>query len=343
MSPQASVIIVNWNGRAYLDECLRALQEQDYPDFEVVLVDNGSTDGSAEWVAKHHPWVRLIRLPCNVGFAAGNNVGIRATQSQYVVTLNNDTRVEQGWLTALVTAAETDPRVGMCASLMLYAHTPGVIDSAGIAVDWTGTAWPRCWGEQAWPSPPGPLSRSPSATASSNGRGEKPQEVFGPCAGAALYRRAMLEDVGLFDEDFFAYYEDVDLAWRGRLQGWRCLYVPTAKVYHVHSATGEVGSAFKAYYLSRNRLWTILKNYPAPWLWLFWSLVLVYDGLSLLEAIRRGQGRAALRGRRDAWRWWREMWARRKRIQARRSPEFRFWEQVERPRLRRWLQRRLSW
>ena len=207
----ATVVIPTWNGRCLLDACLAGLGGQTWRDFEIVIVDNGSTDGTASWMQDRYPDVQVIANDRNLGFAAAVNQGIRASASRYVVTLNNDTEPAPGWLAALVATAERDPSVGMCASKMLFADRPGVINSTGIYLDRTGIAWDRRGGEP------------------DDERGTEPVEVFGPCGGAALYRRTMLDEVGLFEEDFFAYLEDVDLAWRARLAGWRCLYVPAAR------------------------------------------------------------------------------------------------------------------
>lgn len=276
---KASIVILNWNGRHYLDDCLTSVAAQTYPNFETILVDNGSGDGSADWVAERFPAVRLIRNRANVGFAAGNNQAIRASLGSYIATLNNDTRVEPDWLACLVRAVETDRRVGMCASKMLFADRPETINSTGICLAPAGIAWDRRGGE--------PDDRAET----------EPLEVFGPCAGAALYRKEMLARVGLFDEDFFAYLEDVDLAWRARLAGWRCLYVPTARVYHVHSGTSVEGSRFKGRLLGRNKVWTIAKNYPTRQLLLRLPLILAYDLAAVLYVLLvRGDG-APLAGR----------------------------------------------
>lgn len=277
-SPLVSVIVVNWNGLAYLERCLDALMRQTLEGFEVVLVDNGSSDGSVEMVRRKHPRVRVIPLPHNVGFAAGNNVGIRSCDSPFVATLNNDTEPRPDWLERLVQPALEDGSVGMVASKMLFAGRPGVINSAGIALDPAGIAWDRMGGQ-------------------ADGEGGGVEEVFGPCAGAALYRRAMLDEVGLFDEDFFAYLEDLDLAWRGRLAGWRAVYAPQAVVYHVHSATGVEGSQFKSYHLGRNKIWTIAKNYPAPQLFLALPLILAYDIAATTYGLATRRDLASLSGR----------------------------------------------
>jgi GT2 family glycosyltransferase len=277
--PLVSVIIANFNGAQHLEPCLNAVLAQDYPRFEVILADDGSTDGSPAIVREKFPVVRVLENAHNRGFCAANNQAIRASHGDYIVTLNNDTQVELGLLAGMVRVAEADSAIGACAPLIILAHRQ-VIDSAGIEVDWAGIAWQRRRGE--------PI-----------GADRDPEEVFGACAGAALYRRAMLDEIGLFDEQYFAYYEDVDLAWRAKLAGWRCLHVPTAIVHHVHSAFWGKQPGRKTYLLVRNKLLTIIKNYPWPELLLGWPLVLAYDLLSLGYAIWRGQGINALRGRWD--------------------------------------------
>jgi GT2 family glycosyltransferase len=282
--PAISVVIANWNGRHHLAACLPALAEQTLPPDEVIVVDNGSTDGSVAWLEASFPSVRVLANDRNRGFAAANNQGIDAARGDYVALLNNDARPMAGWLAALNQAVEGDPRRGMAASLMVFADRPGVINSTGICVDRLGISWDRQGGR-------------PVAAA-----GEAEVEVFGASAGAALYRRALFDDVGVFDEAFFAYLEDVDLAWRARWRGWQAVFAPSALVYHAHSATGQEGSPFKTYWLSRNKLLVIAKNYPAPFLWRYLPLILAYDGLSLGNALAGGRGLSALRGRLAGWR-----------------------------------------
>jgi len=276
---QVSVILLNWNGLHYLKDCLPSLMAQTYTDFEVILADNGSTDGSVEWGKANYPQVRLICNETNVGFCVANNRAIRAITSPYVVLLNNDTRVEPGWLAALVEAAESDSTVGMCASKMLFADHPDMINSTGISLDPVGIAWDRRGGEPDDPQEHGPI------------------EVFGPCGGAALYRRAMLDQIGLFDEDLVAYLEDLDLAWRARLAGWRCLYAPSARVYHVHSGTWVKNSPWKSRLLGRNKVWTIAKNYSTDRLLIYLPLIVAYDLAAVLFALVAQRDVNPLRGR----------------------------------------------
>jgi GT2 family glycosyltransferase len=263
MTTRVSVIILNWNGRHFLERCLESLEAQTFQDFEIVLVDNGSEDGSVPFLKEHFPQVRILLNRENTGFAAANNQAIRATDSEFIATLNNDTEVEPNWLEELVRAIETDERVGACASKMLFADQPGMINSTGIALDRAGIAWDRCGGEQDDPNE------------------KEVTEVFGACAGAALYRRAMLEEIGLFDEAFFAYLEDVDLAWRAQWADWKTLYVPTARVLHFHSGTGGEGSYFKNWHLGRNKVWVIAKNYPWPQMLWYLPIILIYDLASI--------------------------------------------------------------
>lgn len=294
--PSVSVIVLNWNGQRYLERCLGSLSTQTFPEYEIILVDNGSTDGSVDFVRQRFPDVRIVRNASNIGFSAGNNAGIRASEGRYVATLNNDTDVDSRWLEELVCAMESDPAVGMCASKMLRWHQPGVIDSAGVNVDVLGFAWDRCGGER------------------DDGSNSRPVEVFGVCAGAALFRREMLDQVGLFDPDFFIYLEDVDLAWRARSQGWKCLYVPTAVVYHIHAGTVGEETSFKSRLLGRNKVWLLCKNYPFPALLWYGPLILAYDLMAVGHSLAAGRGLSVLRGRVEALSRIPRMLAKRRRI-----------------------------
>lgn len=306
---RVAVIVVNWNGRAHLARCLPALAEQSYTNFEIVVVDNASTDGSVEWLYQAWPDVQLIEAGANLGFAAANNLAIAVTEAPWVALVNNDTVPEPGWLEAMVAAGGSDERVGSVASLMLFLDQPDVINSAGINVDPVGIAWDRLGGAPA--------------TA-----GESATEVFGASAGAALFRRAALDDVAevgrdgrceVFDERFFMYMEDVDLAWRLRLRGWRSVYAPTAQVLHRGSASAGEGSPFKNRLLARNKLWTVLKNYPTAPLARNSMAVLFYDLASApYRLLVQGQA-AALLGRLDALGGLGETLRRRRVVQARRT------------------------
>lgn len=239
-----SVIIVNYNGRVFLEKCISSLLVQSYPAVEIVLVDNGSCDGSIEYVKKEFPSVKIIANRENLGFAKGNNIGIKAAKGKLIATVNNDTVVVSTWVEELVKAINSDENVGMCASKMLFMKNPELINSTGICISRSGACWDR-----------GMFERD-------KGQYKSIEEVFGPCGGGAMYRKSMLDEIGLFDEDFFAYMEDADLAFRGRLAGWKCLYVPKAVVYHVHGGTGGYASDFTIYHGNRNIIWICFKNFP---------------------------------------------------------------------------------
>ena len=240
-----SVIIVNYNGKSFLDKCMGSLLRQSYPAVEITMVDNGSADGSVAYLKERYPGVKVIENRENLGFAVANNIGIRAAKGELIATLNNDTEAAPRWLEELVKAMLSDESVGMCASKMLRMDDPTVIDSTGICVSRSGACWDRGMFEK------------------DNGQYEVPDEVFGPCAGAALYRKAMLDETGPFDDDFVSYMEDTDLAFRGRLAGWKCRYVPGAVVYHVHGGTAGYVSDYTVYYGNRNIVWYPVKDFPA--------------------------------------------------------------------------------
>lgn len=243
--PLVSVIVVNWNGLAYLPECLESLARQSYAPLEVVVVDNGSTDGSVEYLRTvRDRAVRLVESPANAGFAGGNNLGIRASKGAYVALINNDAAADPGWVEALVAAAEADPRVGMCASKIYVWDQPGILDGAGLLVSGDG------------------IGRGRGRLEADCEEFQREEDALLPSGCAALYRRAMLDEVGLFDEDFFAYCEDTDLGLRARIAGWRCRYAPAAVVRHRYSGSTAPHSPFKAFQVERNRIWVVLKCFP---------------------------------------------------------------------------------
>jgi GT2 family glycosyltransferase len=277
ISPKVTIIIPNYNGVQHLTYCLPFVISQTYPNFEIVLVDNGSTDNSISFIKQHFPQIQLIANKSNLGFAEANNLAIQATTAPYIVTLNNDTLVKDNWLSEMMNVAQSQAKVGMVACKILNLRYHHLMDSAGMDIDQAGMAWNRY----------NNLPNNPTET--------EPYEVFCPNGAAALYKRAMLEETGLFDEAFFAYCEDMDLGWRGRLMGWQCLYVPTAIVYHYHSATSKQGSKFKRYLISRNRIWTVIKNYPDIWFNL--PQLVFYDTLALVYRIIKEKKLTPLYGR----------------------------------------------
>ena len=245
MKPDVSVIIVNLNRRELLARCLNSLWRQTFLNFEVIVVDNASTDGSMEFLQTvREPRLKTVSLPVNKGFAGGCNAGIASSQGRYIATLNNDAEADPHWVEELVGGMESDPSIGMCASKILLHGERTRIDKVGHLMYPDGLNHGRGSGEP------------------DQGQFERREEVLFPDAAAALYRRDMLDVIGLFDEHFFAYGDDADLGMRGRLAGWNCLYIPTAVVYHVHSATAGEFSALKAFLIERNRIWVAVKTFP---------------------------------------------------------------------------------
>lgn len=319
LPPAVDVIVLNWNGQHFLSECLPALAAQTYPRFEVMVVDNGSTDGSLEWLAETWPGVKVLALGTNLGFSAANNRGIHATHAPWLVILNNDTVPEPGWLAALIAAGESNPRIGAVASHQVFYDRPQMVNSAGIAVDPAGIAWDGLGGTRL-------PERAALATAAL-------RPVFGASAGAGLYRRAALWDVGesvrpdqpteIFDESFFMYLEDVDLAWRLRLRNWTCVLAPLALIRHHGSATSGEGSPFKLRLLARNKMWSVLKNYPFWPLLAYLPIILAYDLASAPYRLFVQGKTAPFTGRFEAIGGLPTVLRRRRAIQARRTADWR--------------------
>lgn len=294
-----SVVVLNWNGKPHLRGCLQSLRRQEIRETEVILVDNGSRDGSVAFVKKSFPEVRVIENRSNLGFCAGNNVGIRAARGRLIALLNNDTEVSRRWLKSLKDAAASHPKAGLFASRMLIFDQPELIDSAGDLFHTAGFASKRGWREHDGP------------------RFHKPCPVFGACAGAVLYRRDMLEDIGLLDEDFFANGEDVDLSFRAQLRGYACRYVPEAEVFHKGGAT--IGRSARWFYLMRrNQLWVAIKNMPADLMHKYWPQMLFYNLSSLVYHPLKGRGGLIFSAYRDAFRNLGKMRRKRRQIQHRR-------------------------
>ena len=261
MPPRVSIITLNWNGLAHTIECLESLKKITYANYEVIVVDNGSEgDDVTALKGRYGDYIHIIENDRNYGFAKGNNIGIKYASEnfdpQYFLLLNNDTIVDPEFLTELTKVAVTDERIGSCQSKILSLKDPKTIDAIGINI----IRKPNLWAVIFYPTfflPGCPYQIGYGDR--DEGQHNQILELFGAVACSALYKREMLDQIGLFDEDFFAYYEDVDLAWRARLFGWKCLYVPTSLVYHHSSATG---GSIKLYYLARNQTYYVLKNAP---------------------------------------------------------------------------------
>jgi GT2 family glycosyltransferase len=276
-----SIIIPNWNGSRLqlLPTCLAALRLQTCRDFEIIVVDNASTDDSCAWLAREYPEARVLALASNRGFAPAVNTGIRAARGETLVLLNNDTEADPAWLAEIAWALERNPRAGMVACKLRLFDRRDHLHSAGDFYRVDGIPGNRgVWEKDC-------------------GQYDDAQGVFGACGGAAAYRRAMLDDIGLFDESLGSYCEDVDLNWRARLAGYDCAYAPRAIVYHRLSATG--GGPLASYYVGRNLIWVLAKNYPAELWTKYWRRILLAQWRISWEALKSMRGaaaRARLRG-----------------------------------------------
>ncbi|MHB0856227.1 MAG: glycosyltransferase family 2 protein [Anaerolineae bacterium] len=282
MNPRVSVIIPNYNGLGVLPDCLEALGRQSHSPDEVIVVDDASTDGSVAWVRSAHAGVSVLALPANGGFCVAANAGLRAAHGELLALLNNDTVADPHWLRELVAALGARPEVAFCASKMLFHDRPERINSAGLFLRADGVGRDRGFGQLDGPA---------------FGR---PREVFGASGGAAIYRRALLDQVGLLDEDLVAYGEDLDLSFRARLQGHRCLFVPTAIVYHRLGATYGVESPTKVRLSSRNMPLVLLKSMPGALLLRHAPRLLAVQAYQVLHFFRTGRGGSVLRGKLDA-------------------------------------------
>jgi GT2 family glycosyltransferase len=267
--PFVSVIVLTWNGREHLAPCLEALEGQQGVAAETILVDNGSTDGTVDFVRGHFPRVRLVALPKNLGFAGGNNEGARLARAPHLAFLNNDTIADPGWLRALVDGIDERSGFTLATSRIVYMHDPDVIDSAGDGLLRWGGAFKRHHGAMR-------------DVAAQSG------EVFGVCGAACLLTRKVFEELGGFDEAFFASHEDVDLSYRARLLGYRCRYVAEAVVRHKGSATLGRMSPAAVFHGQRNLEWMYLKNTPGMLLARTLPGHLVYNAAAAWHFARRG-------------------------------------------------------
>ena len=257
--PLLTVVLLNWNGKHLLPICLDSLRAQTLQDFDIILVDNGSTDGSRELLATEYPEVRIIPFSYNTGFCLAMNAGLREATGEFILSLNNDTKLDPECLGELAAAMRAHPEVGICATKMVYYDEPTLINSAGHAC-----------------APDGVVvdigRKSPDSEWFS-----RPREVLGACAGACLYRKQMLDEIGLFDPDFFISYEDIELGWRAQLTGWRAWYVPTARVLHREGVTRQIRGRRSLWLATRNIVFVWTKDWPLielirhlPALWRAW-------------------------------------------------------------------------
>jgi GT2 family glycosyltransferase len=296
-----AVIIVNFNSGILLGQCLRHLCAQTRRPERVIVVDNASHDGSADRLEAHYPGVEVIRLDHNRGFASANNLAARSADAvEWLALLNPDAFPEPEWLECLLAAAATDPDCASFGARLLDAGDPDRLDGTGDVYHVSGLAWRRDHGR-------------PVAVGA-----REAGEIFAPCAAAALYRRAAFFEAGGFDENYFCYFEDVDLGFRLRLLGHGCRYVPDAVVRHVGSAVTGRRSPFSLYHGHRNLVWTWCKNMPGPLFWLYLPQHVLLNLGALLWFALHGQGLTLLRAKWDALRGLPRCWRRRHAIQARR-------------------------
>lgn len=276
MEIKTTIIIPNYNGLSFMEPCFESLKEQTVRDFKVLVVDNGSTDGSVEWLKEHR--VPSIFLKENTGFSGAVNTGIRAADTPYVLLLNNDTRVELGFVAAMERAMDQSPKIFSVSSRMIQMYHPELLDDAGDMYSILGWAYQRGVG------------RSVNLY-------QKSCRVFSACAGAAIYRRAVFDEIGLFDELHFAYLEDIDVGWRAKLYGYDNVYCPDAAVYHVGSGTsGSRYNSFKVRLAARNCIYLNYKNMPGWQLLLNAPFLLAGIFVKYLFFVKNGFGRDYVSG-----------------------------------------------
>jgi GT2 family glycosyltransferase len=241
---KVSIVIPNYNGEKFLEACFNSLAEQTFKDYEVIFVDNFSADKSCEMVKENYPNVKIIKLDKNYGFSKAVNEGIKASDSEFVVLLNNDTAAEKDWLEKLVCCVEGDNKIFSCCSKMIQYHKRKLIDDAGD--EYSALGWTFKRGENA------------SVLKFSEDR-----RVFSSCGGAAIYRRCIFKKIGYFDEGFFAYMEDVDICFRANIKGYKNIFCSGAKIYHIGSGTtGSRYNSLKVKLAARNNVYVVLKNMP---------------------------------------------------------------------------------
>jgi GT2 family glycosyltransferase len=293
-----SLLIVTWNSKRHLPLCLAALQKQSYNNFEVIIVDNGSSDGGVTGIKEKYPAlnIHVKTLNENKGFAVANNIGAHMARGKWLALLNADAFPEPTWLENLLEAAEKYPN-GFFGSQQIQANSPALLDGEGDIYHISGLAWRKNYGH--------PLREKQAV-----------ETIFSPCAAAALYPRQAFLDVGGFDEDYFSYHEDVDLGFRLRLRGLSAYYVPQAVVHHVGSASTGKLSDFSVYYGHRNLIWTYLKNMPSLLFCLFFPLYIYVNLYFLVSFSFKGRSKVIWAAKRDAVKELGKMWEKRKSIQS---------------------------
>jgi len=266
-----SVIIPNWNGKKFLKGCLDSLLLSSYEQVEVVIVENGSKDGSVEYLESNYPSVKLVKFAQNTGFSPAVNAGIRYCEGEFVALLNNDTVVDKNWISEMIAVLREHPEIGSTGCKMLAYDDHSLLDGAGDGYRRGGL--------------PGRIGHREI----DRGQFDQQRYILGPCGGAAVYRRSMLDDIGLFDDDYFAYLEDVDIGLRAQSAGYKCLYVPTAIMYHLGCGTTGSGYHPLVVRLSSQNNWnTIVKNIPLPLLLKFAPQIFYWQLYYFAVVIVRG-------------------------------------------------------
>ena len=291
-----SIIILNWNGKQHLQECLDSVLAQTYKNIEIILVDNGSTDGSAQYVRDMYPEIKVLELDQNYGFCKGNNEGIRISKGEYIVLLNNDTVADKQWLERLLECMISDKEIGFCASKLVSYYDKDTLDAAGDGFSVCGAGFKRGFGY-------------------SQKHYDDSDYVFGACAGAAMYKRSMLDEIGLLDEDFFITYEDSDLSFRAQLAGYKCKYQPQAVVYHKVNASMGTRSKTYVLYGHRNVEYVYFKNMPSSLIPRTIFQHIAYDIIALCYFIYRKRGITYIRAKLDFLKNFKMVMKKRKEIQ----------------------------
>ena len=296
-----SVIVPNWNGIKFIGMCLDSLARSDFDSYEVIVVDNGSVDGSREMIERKYPDVRLIKNRENMGFAIACNQGIKAATGTYISLLNNDIEVESSWLSKLYDGMERHPECGMGTTKMMFLDQRDVFYNTGDLFHAWSVGGGRGQGEK------------------DVGQYDEEDYVFGACAGAGIYRRDFFEQVGIFDEDFFIFAEDVDINMRGQLQGFKCIYLPEAKVYHIGTATVGLYSDRYIFLCKRNDIFVLIRNYSLRMYFRYLWIILKHQFNDIKYFTDRGQGLVLFKSKLDVFKMLLPMLSRRFRIQSSRT------------------------
>lgn len=278
MNTQVTIVIPNYNGKHFMKSCLASLSKQTYRNFDILVVDNASTDGTADFMNSNYPDIKMIQLDKNYGFSKAVNVGIKQSNSPYVILLNNDTTVDSNYISEMVKYIESDDKIFSVSSKMIQMYHPDLIDSAGDF--YTILGWGVCRG-----------------CGRSTNNYTKKSSIFTACAGAAIYRKAIFDQIGYFDENHFAYLEDIDIGYRARIYGYKNIYCPSALVYHVGSGTsGSKYNDFKVRLSARNNVYIDYKNMPL--IQLIFNFIPLFLGyfIKYLFFLKKGFGRQYLQG-----------------------------------------------